>query len=297
MKKDQPLVSIIMPTFNRPTYLKRAIDSCLNQTYDNIEVLVIDDNNPSSDARKNTEKFINKLYSNNKKVVYLKMDKNSGACKARNKAIFYSNAKYITFLDDDDEYYPNNIEEEVKFITKNDYDMIFCNVDIMNDRTKEIIHRKYTFDFEFTTENLLRRQLTAGISGGISFMYRTSVLKELGGFEDIKASQEYILLLKTIGEGYKIGFFDFTGALGHNIEDEHKITGSKKAIEGKIQSRKFKDKYLYALTKNEIREMDYNFVTFIYRQYRKHKDIKCIWWGMKKLFYIDYIIKNKRKRN
>ena len=294
--KNKPLVSVLIPTYNRPKYLSRAIDSCLNQTYDNIEIIVIDDNNPETEGRIETEKLMKDLYGKNDKVKYIQLEKNSGACIARNYGIEKSLGEYITFLDDDDEYYPNNIEEELKFITKHNYDMIFCNIEYINDITKEKSKNVYVIDFEPTTANFLRRQLLNGISGAIGYMYKASVLKAIEGFTNIKSSQEYILLLKTIGAGYNVGHFDFIGSIGHFVDSPNKITGSKKAIEGKKQARKIARKYYYILTLKEKRLVEYQFNTFIFRQYFKHKDIRALYYGLKQLFYLDFVIKNKKRK-
>ncbi len=53
---ENPLVSVVIPTYSRPVYLKRCVNSVLNQTYTNIEIFVVDDNNPDTDARRETEK-------------------------------------------------------------------------------------------------------------------------------------------------------------------------------------------------------------------------------------------------
>lgn len=293
--ESNPIVSIIIPTYGRPKALKTAIDSCINQTYTNIEIIVIDDNNVSSNARTETEELINNNYRNNKKVVYLQMPQNGGAPKARNYGISKSKGKYVTFLDDDDEYYENSVEKRVKFIEENDYDAIFSNIYFYNDITKESYLKKFIVDFSSTPRNWLRKQLLNGISGGISFMYKKQAILDVGGWEDIKASQEFILMLKIIGKGYKIGYYDFTVGIAHTMNEGNKITGSKSAIKGKLKARKMVKPYLYVLSFYEKRLVYYDFNTFIFRQYFKYKDLRFIWYGIKQLFYFDLIIKNKKK--
>ena len=95
-----PLVSVIIPTYNRPTYLRRCLESVLNQTYKNIEIFVVDDNNPETEARIETEKIMNE-YVNGKNVTYLKHNFNKNGSAARNTGWKHSSGKYITFLDDD----------------------------------------------------------------------------------------------------------------------------------------------------------------------------------------------------
>lgn len=105
----EELVSVIIPSYNREKTIIRAIDSVLNQTYKNIEVIVVDD--CSSD---NTITILKKKYNNISNVIIVQLKKNSGACVARNKGIDISKGKYIAFLDSDDFYYQDKIEKQIK---------------------------------------------------------------------------------------------------------------------------------------------------------------------------------------
>ena len=71
VKSEIPLVSVVIPTYNRPVYLKRSIQSVLEQTYSNIEIIVVDDNNPGTQARFETESVM-KIYEEHPEVVYIK---------------------------------------------------------------------------------------------------------------------------------------------------------------------------------------------------------------------------------
>lgn len=112
-----PLVSVIIPTYNRPTYLRRCLESVLNQTYKNIEIFVVDDNNPETEARIETEKIMNE-YVNGKNVTYLKHNFNKNGSAARNTGWKHSSGKYITFLDDDDEIDESKIQKQVECLAK-----------------------------------------------------------------------------------------------------------------------------------------------------------------------------------
>lgn len=105
------LVSIIITTYNRPfSMLKKAIESVINQTYDNIEIIIVDDNGDKKRKELDIESNINKF----DRVLYIKNRDNVGPSKARNIGINYSNGYYIAFLDDDDEYEKTKIEKQVK---------------------------------------------------------------------------------------------------------------------------------------------------------------------------------------
>ena len=111
---NQPLVSVIIPTYKRLGMLGRAIDSVLNQTYNNIEIIIVDDNNEDSEYRKETERFMKK-YDDNIEIKYVKHKQNKNGAAARNTGINNANGVYIAFLDDDDEFSPKKIELQIIF--------------------------------------------------------------------------------------------------------------------------------------------------------------------------------------
>ena len=111
------LVSIIIPTYKRNEKLKKAIESILKQTYQNIEIIVVDDNNPNTEYRKKNE-ILMQSYIKNSKVKYIKHEKNKNGAAARNTGINAANGKYIGFLDDDDEFLPTKIEKQVDVLEK-----------------------------------------------------------------------------------------------------------------------------------------------------------------------------------
>lgn len=118
----ESLVSVIIPTYKRPSKVIRAINSVLNQTYKNIEILVIDDNGKDSEFSNLTKQALNQLIFKNK-IKYIQHECNSGLPSARNTGIKIARGEYISFLDDDDEYLPIKIESQLK-IFKNAKDNI-----------------------------------------------------------------------------------------------------------------------------------------------------------------------------
>lgn len=122
MIENNPLVSVIIPTYNRAHLVKRAIDSVLKQTYKNFEIIVVDD--ASSD---NTEQIIN-LFAD-RRIIYIKQEKNMGVAAARNAGIKKARGKYIAFLDSDDEFCAGKIESVLeKFsVLKDNTTLIFTN--------------------------------------------------------------------------------------------------------------------------------------------------------------------------
>ena len=109
--------SIIITTYNRPHYLERAIKSCLSQnTVYNYEIIVIDDNGLHTAHQQQTETLVSQYLH---QINYLPLATNSGACVARNHGIDHAKGKYIFFLDDDDEYLPSKVQNQVQFLENN----------------------------------------------------------------------------------------------------------------------------------------------------------------------------------
>lgn len=102
----EPLISVIIPTFNRCNFLKRAIHSVLSQTYHNLEVLVVSDG--STDA---TSEVIGSI--KDFRIKYFRHEKNSGLVATRNTGVKKSSGDFITFLDDDDEWLPQKISKQL----------------------------------------------------------------------------------------------------------------------------------------------------------------------------------------
>lgn len=107
--KAEPLVSVIIPTRNRSSLLSRALNSVLNQSYDNLEVIIIDDAS-EDDTTKEVDKYRPKF----KRLKYIRNNKQCGGAAARNIGIRNATGKYIAFLDDDDEWLP---EKTLKQLT------------------------------------------------------------------------------------------------------------------------------------------------------------------------------------
>jgi len=142
-----PLVSVIIPTYGRSELLDRAIDSVLAQTYDNIEIIVVDDNNSNSEHRKHTENVLQK-YLQNGQAVYLKHEKNVGGSAARNTGIKASKGEYVALLDDDDEWFPEKIEKQISYfeILGDNIGVIYCSYILKEfDGDKEYIRSEKLF--------------------------------------------------------------------------------------------------------------------------------------------------------
>lgn len=132
----KPKVSIIIPVYNGSRFLREAVDSALNQTYENIEVIVVNDG--SSDEGQ-TES-IAKSYGDKIKYFY---KENGGVASALNLAIKKSEGDYISWLSHDDVYYANKIETQINFLSASPQDaVLYSDYEIINDKSKSQSIRK-----------------------------------------------------------------------------------------------------------------------------------------------------------
>lgn len=114
------LISIIMPSFNTCKYIRNSIDSVVSQTYQNWELIIIDDCS--------TDDSISIIMSyNDPRIRLLKNEKNLGAALSRNYGLREARGKYITFIDSDDIWKNEKLEKQIKFIKDNNYAFVYCD--------------------------------------------------------------------------------------------------------------------------------------------------------------------------
>jgi glycosyltransferase involved in cell wall biosynthesis len=121
-------VSVIIPTYNRGNLIINSIKSVLNQTFRNLEVIVVDDG--STD---NTEDEVNKI--TDKRIKYIKLSSNRGGSNARNVGIKNATGQFISFQDSDDIFYPNKIEKQIKNIINKNSIFDFCKINVIYNST------------------------------------------------------------------------------------------------------------------------------------------------------------------
>ncbi len=117
------MVSVVIPTYNREKTIKRAVLSVLNQTYEDIEIIIVDDN--SSD---NTERCIRTI--EDARIQYYRLENNKGACYARNYGINKAKGEYIAFQDSDDEWEKEKLEKQLDILKRNNIDITFCSFNL-----------------------------------------------------------------------------------------------------------------------------------------------------------------------
>lgn len=188
-------ISIIISTYNREKYILESINSCLNQTYSNIEVIVVDD--CSTD---NTHKVISKI--NDGRLKYIKLNENKGACYARNIGIKNSKGKYIVFNDSDDIFRKDKIEKQLNNLKKNNSDLDFCKL------VEHSINGDNEFPSKIQENNLKKRSVLEELCYG-NIISTQTILAKRKVFDDILFDeslprlQDYDLVIR-IACKYKI---------------------------------------------------------------------------------------------
>ena len=193
-------VSVVIPTYKRAQKLGRAINSVLEQTYKDIQIIVVDDNSEGDEFRKITETLMME-YTNNHRVIYLKHFKNKNGSAARNTGIRFSKSKFIAFLDDDDYFLPEKIEKQLDLLEKssNCYGGVCCGRNAMY---KQFTYHKNNLVISENGNYLV--SLLNGeniLSAGSTLMVRYDVFNRIGLFdESFKRHQDYEFLIRFFRE-------------------------------------------------------------------------------------------------
>lgn len=127
------LVSIITPVYNSEKYLADTIASVQSQTHTHWEHILVDDCSNDGSAA-----LIASYQKKDPRIKYYKLESNSGAGVARNKAIELAQGEYIAFLDSDDQWYPTKLEKQLGFMRKNGYHFTFTDYDMINDAGEKL---------------------------------------------------------------------------------------------------------------------------------------------------------------
>lgn len=193
---ENGLVSIIIPTYNRDLcYISRAIQSIMQQTYKNYEIIVVDDNICNSNYSLKIKKYCT---TNN--IIYLTTKGKQGANTARNIGACYAKGIYLAFLDDDDIWLKNKLEIQLAHFTNN-IGMIYSNGYIITSKIK----RLYTKPENFVTEgNLYKLFLYNYIGPTVSALIKRDCFFNVGMFDETMPSkQDYELWIRIVKK-YKV---------------------------------------------------------------------------------------------
>lgn len=210
------LISIIMPTYNCGLYIGESLESVIKQTYSNWEVIIIDD--CSTD---NTQEIVNEYVSKDSRIKYFKLDKNSGAAVARNKAITLANGKYIAFLDSDDIWFEEKLSKQINFMKKNDYYFTctsYTKIDENGNSLNRIINARTCSDYY---------EVLKTCPGNSTVIYDS---EKLGKYQipNIKKRNDYVMWLQIIKKSTHL--YGLEEALGSHRIRTNAISSNKTSL-------------------------------------------------------------------
>lgn len=246
-------VSVIIPTYKRAKFLIRAVNSVLFQTYENVEVVVVDDNGNGTKNQKAVETLLQKRFGNLEKLVYLKSESNVGGAAARNFGAGKSTGDYLCFLDDDDVFLPNKIKDQLAFMEKHHLDLSFSDIEIHDGRDRLVdrrIHSQYVKDTG--NESILKYHLLYHLTPHSTYMFRRDAFFGTAGFRTETASQGFMLMLEAIESGLKIRYFPDVTAIQY-IHNQGRFSQNLIHPGRARELYKIKQQYFDRLSKKEIR--------------------------------------------
>lgn len=194
----KPIISIVMATYCRARIISNAINSILNQTFDNFELIIVDDG-----SKDGTKEIIEKFALKDDRVRWVRYDKNSGTPAIRyNQGMALAKGVYIAFMFDDDELYPNALETLYDFMQENlECGMVYGQADYVDIRNNSYIGKAFGADWDFS-----RLVQQGNFLCNLSVLIKKTVINDVGGYDEapvLKRLCDWDLWVR-IGEKYAV---------------------------------------------------------------------------------------------
>ncbi len=198
--RELPLVSVVIPTYNRINTLPVSVNSVLNQTYENLELIIMDDG--STDG---TEEYVNSIADS--RVRYRRAEKNMGPSAARNKGAELAKGKYLAFQDSDDEWMPDKLEKQMKIILENgDVSLVYSEFGFYRGEELIIIIPSKKIPDEEKHGDIFPYLLLYPLISTQTMVMETNAFIETGGFNEYLKSYEDFEFSLRFAKNHKIGF-------------------------------------------------------------------------------------------
>lgn len=266
------LVSVVIPTYKRSEKLIRAIDSILNQTYAKLELLLVNDNEPDDEYTGELKKRVEK-YSNDERFHLILQEKHVNGAVARNVGIKQAQGEYIAFLDDDDWWKRNKIEEQVNALSQLDltWGGVSCRIEQYD--SDRLIYRlpKYNDGYVYKDVLLLKSDLATS-----TLLLRHSALDETGYFDEKLLRHQDLQLLVDFSYLYKVKQLDmFLHCC--DVSDTTNRPSGDKLLQHKKRFFKSVSGVMQTLSKKEQRCIKYvHSFELGYVYFREHKYGKAV---------------------
>jgi len=216
------LVSIILPYFKKKEFLEETINSILDQTYKNFEIILIDD-----EISLDSKNFLDKISKKDIRIKLITNEKNLGAGLSRNIAIKYSKGDFIAFCDCDDLWLTKKLENQLEFIKKNNIHFNHTSYDVIDEKNKIISSRKAKYEINFKE---LRSSCDIGLS---TVMIDRKIFDDENlKFASLKTKEDFVLWLKIAEKKIKIVGMDEKLTKWRKIPNSLSSSSIQKLLDG-----------------------------------------------------------------
>ena len=269
------LVSVVMATYKREETLKKALKSLVEQTYDKVEIILVDDN-ANKEWNSKVEEIVNEI-SKMHSIVYIQNEKNKGSAEARNIGIRRATGSYITFLDDDDIYLPNKIKNQVEHMIEAESDFSITDLELLNENGKRVETRTREYIKNTSRESLFKYHLMHHMTGTDTMMFKREYLLKIGGFPGIDVGDEFYLMQRAIEEGGKFSYLPVCDIKAYVHTQTDGLSSGESKINGENALYQFKKKYFNILDKKSIRYIKMrHYAVLGFAELRRKKYIECL---------------------
>lgn len=250
-KKRGPLVSIIIATYRREEGLRNAIASALNQTYENIEIIIVDDN---ADITWNEK--VGKIlleFTNNESVIYIKNAGNKGSAESRNIGLQYAKGEYITFLDDDDLYMPDKVKHQLLTMIKKGADYSITDMKLYDEHYRFIEIKKRDYIKAIDKKSLIQYHYMYHMAGTNTFMFRNEYLTKIGAFPPNDVGDDFYIMERAIKENGKFCYVPVSDVKAVIHMETDGLSSGESKIQGENRLYQYKTRLFGCFDKKTVR--------------------------------------------
>jgi len=269
-KSKEKLISIVIPIYNKEKYLKRTLDSVVNQTHKNLEIILIDD-----DSTDNSLKICEEYRKKDKRIIIYKKTKNEGVSAARNIGLEIAKGEYIGFVDADDYIKENMYEKLINNIMKYDVDFVQCGLEYNGTQ------KSFTNDKElllYNNQNAIEFYLNGDHFSGTIWnkLFKKDFIKDMYFCTDYKKHEDILFEFNAVKRANKILLINdilyyYTYQKNDSLTGDFSCKKDKGFFDYIDNMTKFITKYYPQLKEKLVKKVINKYYYFLIGQLRKNK--------------------------
>lgn len=218
IKEENEMVSIITPVYNCEKLIRETIECVIDQTYENWEMILVDDC-----TLDNAAEIIKEMAENDKRIKYVKLKQNSGAAVARNKALELSQGRFIAYLDADDLWKKDKLEKQVKFMLENNYAFTCTDYEKIDEKG-----------------NSLNKVITIPKKVNYNLFLRNTIIQTVGVMVDTKITGKEVLVMPNIRRRQDAATWCQLLKAGYDCYEVPECLSYYRVVSNSLSSNKFK---------------------------------------------------------